>query len=179
MEKSQLGMLRSLLHELLLTDKAMVPVAFPLWTENHDVVEPDFPEVAAAFSRTLAADKRKICFFIDGLDEYEGDSIRIAELARYLEQLARSSMNVKFVVSSRPLHELQDHIQAWPHLMLQDLTSGDILTFVKTSYAKTSICCDLRNENPPPQLSFLTSLSRERLGSFSGFTSWFGPSSKV
>lgn len=30
LEKSQLGMLRSLLHELLLTDKAMVPAAFPL-----------------------------------------------------------------------------------------------------------------------------------------------------
>lgn len=73
MQRSQLGMLRSLLHELLLTDKALVPVAFPLWTEKDGVEKPDFPEVAAAFRRTLAADKRKICFFIDGLDEYEGD----------------------------------------------------------------------------------------------------------
>lgn len=75
MQRSQLGMLCSPLHELLLTDKAFVPVAFPLWTEKDGAEEPDFHEVAAAFRRTLAADKRKICFFIDGLDEYEDDSI--------------------------------------------------------------------------------------------------------
>lgn len=72
MQRSQLGMLRSLLHELLLTDKALTPIAFPLWTEEDKVEEPDFAEVAATFLRTLAADERKICFFIDGLDEYEG-----------------------------------------------------------------------------------------------------------
>lgn len=130
-QRSQLGMLRSLLHELLLTNKALIPVAFPLWTEKDGVEEPDFPEVAAAFRKTLDADERKICFFIDGLDEYEGDSIRTAELADYLGDLAKSSTSVKLVVSSRPLNELQIYIRAWPHLMLQDLTSGDILNFVE------------------------------------------------
>jgi len=136
MQRSQLGMLRSLLHELLLTNKALIPVAFPLWTEKDGVEEPDFHEVAAAFRRTLAADERKICFFIDGLDEYEGDSIRTAELAEYLGDLAKSSTNIKLVVSSRPLHELQAHIKAWPHLMLQDLTSGDISTYVEDKLRK-------------------------------------------
>jgi hypothetical protein len=135
-QRSQLGMLRSLLHELLLTNKALIPIAFPLWTEKDGIEEPEISELTAAFLRTLAADKRKICFFIDGLDEYEGDSIRTAALADYLEELAKSSGNVKLVVSSRPLHELQAHIKAWPHLMLQDLTSEDILSYVEDKLSK-------------------------------------------
>lgn len=129
-------------------------------------MEPDFPEVAAAFSRTLAADKRKICFFIDGLDEYEGDSIRIAELARYLEQLTRSSTNVKLVVSSRPLHELQDHIQAWPHLMLQDLTSGDILTFVEDKLRKNKQMLRLEKREPAVTAELFNELVSRASGVF-------------
>ncbi|KAM0710385.1 hypothetical protein Q7P35_002747 [Cladosporium inversicolor] len=166
MQRSQLGMLRSLLHELLLTNKSLVPVAFPLWTEKDGVEEPDFPEVAAAFLKTLAADGRKICFFIDGLDEYEGDSIRTAALADYLEELARSSTNVKLVVSSRPLHELQAHIKAWPHLMLQDLTSGDISTFVEDELRRNEQMLRLEREEPTATADLVDELVSRASGVF-------------
>jgi hypothetical protein len=135
-QRSQLGMLRSLLHELLLTNNALIPVAFPIWTDKDGVEEPEVAELTAAFLRTLAADKRKICLFIDGLDEYEGDSIRTEALVDCLGELAKSSAKVKLVVSSRPLLELQVHIEAWPHLTLQNLTSGDISTYVEDKLRK-------------------------------------------
>lgn len=166
MQRSQLGMLRSLLHELLRTNKALVPVAFPVWTEKDGVEEPDFSEVGAAFRRTLAADKRKICFFIDGLDEYEGDSIRTAALAEYLGKLAKSSTNVKLVVSSRPLHELQAHIKAWPHLRLQDLTSGDISTFVEDKLRKNEQMLRLEKREPAATATLMNELVSRASGVF-------------
>jgi hypothetical protein len=166
MQKSQPGMLRSLLHELLLTNKALIPVAFPLWTEKDGVEEPDFPEVAAAFRRTLDADERKICFFIDGLDEYEGDSIRTAELAVYLGDLAKLSTNVKLVVSSRPLNELQIHINAWPHLMLQNLTSGDIATFVEDRLRKNEQMLRLERQEPTATAHLIDELVSRASGVF-------------
>lgn len=166
MQRSQLGMLRSLLHELLLSDKALVPVAFPLWTEEDAAEEPDFHEVAAAFRRTLTADKRKICFFIDGLDEYEGDSIRTAALADYLGELAKSSTNVKLVVSSRPLHELQVHIKAWPHLMLQDLTSGDISTYIEDKLHRNEQMLRLEKQEPTATAELVDELVSRASGVF-------------
>jgi hypothetical protein len=165
-QRSQLGMLRSLLHELLLTNKTLVPVAFPLWTEKDGIEEPEFSEVAAAFLRTLAADERKICFFIDGLDEYEGDSIRTAALANYLGELAKSSANVKLVVSSRPLHELQVHIKSWPHLMLQDLTSGDISTFVEDKLRKNGQMVRLESQEPTATAELVNELVSRASGVF-------------
>ena len=166
MQRSQLGMLRSLLHELVLTDKSLIPVAFPLWTEKDGDEEPDFHEVAAAFRRTLAADKRKICFFIDGLDEYEGDSIRTAALADYLGELANLSPNVKLVVSSRPVHELQVHIKAWPHLMLQDLTSGDISTFVEDKLRRNEQILRLEKQEPTATATLMNELVSRASGVF-------------
>lgn len=143
-----------------------MPVAFPLWTEKDDVEEPDFPEVAAAFRRTLAADKRKICFFIDGLDEYEGDSIRTAALAEYLGEVAKLSANVKLVVSSRPLHELQVHIKAWPHLMLQDLTSGDISIFVEDKLRRNEQMLRLEEQEPTATIKLIDELVSRASGVF-------------
>jgi hypothetical protein len=165
-QRSQLGMLRSLLHELLLTNKALIPIAFPLWTEKDGVEEPEIAELTAAFLRTLAADKRKICFFIDGLDEYEGDSIRTAALADYLGELAKSSGNVKLVVSSRPLHELQAHIKAWPHLMLQDLTSEDISTFVEDKLRRNEQMLRLEKQEPVATAELVDELVSRASGVF-------------
>jgi hypothetical protein len=165
-QRSQLGMLRSLLHKLLLTNKALIPIAFPLWTEKDGVEEPEIAELIAAFLRTLAADKRKICFFIDGLDEYEGDSIRTAALADYFGQLAKSSGNVKLVVSSRPLHELQAHITAWPHLMLQDLTSEDISTFVEDKLRRNEQMLRLEKQEPVATAELVDELISRASGVF-------------
>lgn len=67
------------------------------------------------------------CFLIDGLDEYDGDSLEISKLFRVLS----SCSNVKICLSSRPLLAFEHHFDRFPNLRLQDLTVGDITRFVR------------------------------------------------
>jgi hypothetical protein len=69
----------------------------------------------------------KFCFFIDGLDEYEGDE---EDIIRLLQSLA-TSPNVKICVSSRPWNAFIDAFRncSWK-LVLEDLTKDDLRKYV-------------------------------------------------
>jgi hypothetical protein len=68
----------------------------------------------------------KLFLLIDGLDEYEGNFEKIAELLCKLS----TSANMKICVSSRPLLMFEDVFKGYPSLRLQDLTYQDIVNFV-------------------------------------------------
>jgi hypothetical protein len=68
----------------------------------------------------------RLCLFIDGLDEYDGDEYEIAKL---FSDVANSH-NVKCCVSSRPHLPFQDAFTGQPGLRLEDLTFPDIRRFV-------------------------------------------------
>lgn len=68
----------------------------------------------------------KICLFIDGLDEFDGDDGRIADLVSD----AAKTGNVKLCVSSRPHVVFTDTFAKLPKLRLQDLTHPDTVTYV-------------------------------------------------
>ncbi|KAI9641247.1 hypothetical protein NHQ30_010047 [Ciborinia camelliae] len=70
--------------------------------------------------------KLRFCFFIDGLDEYEGDYWEISEYFCELSNLE----NVKFCLSSRPEIAFLDVFGNVPQLRLQDLTASDIAIYV-------------------------------------------------
>lgn len=63
-----------------------------------------------------------ICFFIDGLDEFDGDQQHLIDLINDVER----SSNVKICVSSRPLQVLQISFSSSSRLKLEDLTRDDI-----------------------------------------------------
>ncbi len=67
------------------------------------------------------------CFFIDGLDEYDGDHEKMAD---YFSDLS-SLPYIKFCITSRPLIVFKDSFATSPALRLQDLTSKDIEIYVK------------------------------------------------
>ncbi|KAM0330021.1 hypothetical protein ACHAQA_004191 [Verticillium albo-atrum] len=69
----------------------------------------------------------RICIFIDGLDEYDGDHKMLAEL---LETISRSE-DIKICASSRPWIEFINAFGTtkW-QLAVQDLTQKDIWTFI-------------------------------------------------
>jgi hypothetical protein len=69
----------------------------------------------------------KFCFFIDGLDEYEGNDLEMADLFEDVAKLP----HVKVCVSSRPHVAFQDAFSARPKLRLHDLTFRDIQRYVK------------------------------------------------
>ncbi|KAK1672889.1 hypothetical protein BDP55DRAFT_717828 [Colletotrichum godetiae] len=94
-------------------------------------------ELKAAFSRMqLLEDAASyfFCYFIDGLDEYEGDSLDHKHLAEMLRAWARAD-NVKVVCSARPSAVTLDIFGASNTFFeLHDLTKADIYAFAKTQF---------------------------------------------
>ena len=68
----------------------------------------------------------KIIYFIDGLDEYEGDDADVAEIFGN----ASISQNVKICVSSRQHQVFEDAFAGRPGLRLQELTFPDIRRYI-------------------------------------------------
>jgi hypothetical protein len=134
MEKSQQGLLQSLLYELLSKFPELIPT---LCTERWDSkrqVKASSPwtcnELSATFSRlsTAALANKKFCFFIDGLDEYDGDHFDLIDTFK-----AVRSPHIKMCLSSRPWNCFEDAFGKTlsQKLYLQDLTREDIETYAK------------------------------------------------
>jgi hypothetical protein len=138
-QRSQLGLLRALLFRILKQHPDLIPVILPwLWAkrysqslnpfDHHEQESLPLSRLMEAFRLLLKQDivEMKLCLFIDGLDEYDGDHSTIAQL---FVQIAESP-NVKVCLSSRPLLEFEDCFSSFPGLRLQDLTVEDIKKYV-------------------------------------------------
>ena len=140
-QKSQSGFLRSLLFEVLQQYPELVPIVLPwLWARQYsNLVDKShitaynswtLPKLEQAFKRLIEQDiiAFKLCLFVDGLDEYDGDHEEIATLFQLIT--ASSTSNIKVCVSSRPLLVFEDAFGEGPGLRLQDLTYRDIVQYV-------------------------------------------------
>jgi hypothetical protein len=146
-QKSASGFMRSLLHQLLQATREMIPWTFPeMWLKYQDtttrVREPiewsvELLRVSLQRLLKLYAGRVKICFFIDGLDELEGDQVALVSL---LHSMVHSSPeDFKACVSSRPWKVFEDAFVNIPKLKLQDLTRKDIWQFVGDSLDSASM----------------------------------------
>lgn len=90
--------------------------------------EPTTIDVRKAFKSllNLETSDTRLCLFIDGLDELEGN---IDDLLQLLMSKKMSSW-VKIAVSSRPIPECEDALRHCPKLRLQDLTTADMHEYV-------------------------------------------------
>lgn len=85
----------------------------------------------------------KICLFIDGLDEFEGDHDRLSIFFRNLA----SSPAFKIVLSSRAIPACVEAFNGLPTLRLQDLTHGDIQAYVEATVGRHERMDMLLSEN--------------------------------
>ncbi|KAH6609937.1 hypothetical protein Trco_003283 [Trichoderma cornu-damae] len=142
-QRSQAGLLRSLLHQLLSAYPALAPSAFPqLWeklktltTKERVALRLDWPvaDLLEAFQGAMdaAASQMNICLFIDGLDEFEGDHAAMVEFFKNL-CLGERGRSTKICLSSRPWTVFQDAFgYAVPNLRLQDLTYEDMYRYAR------------------------------------------------
>jgi hypothetical protein len=136
MQKSQQGLLQSLLFKILSQCPNLVPFICPNRFNSSgpysDSAAPwSLSELSAAFRllKEQGPTDTKFCFFIDGLDEYEGDYF---DLINTLKDMANSP-NIKLCVSSRPWPCFEDAFGSDQHLKLylQDLTRDDIALFAR------------------------------------------------
>ncbi|KAH8881303.1 hypothetical protein GQ53DRAFT_606013, partial [Thozetella sp. PMI_491] len=134
MQKSETGLLRTLLFEIFLQSPELIRLACQhRWESRDRGADWSYEEL----SKTLRVLARRVelpsnfCFFIDGLDEYGDDH---ADLCMTLSELAESSQ-IKLCVSSRPWNLFVDSFGGVPDRMLrlQDLTRNDITVFAKGS----------------------------------------------
>lgn len=132
LQKSLAGLLRSLIYQVIERFPDLMPVLatstdpsrhgfhqLPTWTEQR---------LRATLQKLLSAglEQCRMCIFIDGLDEFQGNHATLLDLIRNLREITR----VKFCLSSRPYPAFRNELCSSPMLKLQDLTEPDIRRYV-------------------------------------------------
>jgi hypothetical protein len=156
LQMSLQGLFRSLLFETLKQGPALIPEIFPSEWEalefelsESESVPFRIPEINAAFKILIGKQTfsdHRLCFFIDGLDEYEGDSVEHWALAKNLQDWAESK-DIKICVSSRPHTQFLKTFSNDPKLRihLHELTRGDIARFARLAFEKDTNFDGIRN----------------------------------
>ncbi|OAL37221.1 hypothetical protein AYO20_03397 [Fonsecaea nubica] len=137
MQKSQLGLLRQVLFDILKTFPDWIPIiCLERWARSRHGFQAEWTmlELNEAFRRLSHLTIRdenpsKLCIFVDGLDEYDGDPL---DIMKTIQNIARID-NVKVCISSRPWNCFEDVFGQDPRnkLYLQDLTKTDIALYAR------------------------------------------------
>ncbi|KAE8447877.1 hypothetical protein EG329_010106 [Mollisiaceae sp. DMI_Dod_QoI] len=163
-QRSYRGLLRSLMYQLLSKQRELIPLVCPdLWKVAYVGHQPSdaisqgngprldqwwapwsLSNLANAFKLVRKHSSTKICLFVDGLDEYDGDSSHMVTLFKEVATLP----NTKICLSSRPWIAFEDAFGTSPSLRLQDLTYEDIRLFVEGSLTNHPKWTKLIRENP-------------------------------
>ncbi|KAJ8133511.1 hypothetical protein O1611_g101 [Lasiodiplodia mahajangana] len=136
LQMSQTGLLRSLLFQIVTQRPDILPNLAPkewealcLFDHNPDHwATQDLRNMLFRAVEILRIDS-KLCFFIDGLDEFDGSHEDLIEL---VQTIAGHENTVKICVASRPWTIFEEAFEQKSNLRLEDLTSDDIKNFVKS-----------------------------------------------
>jgi hypothetical protein len=169
LQRSQEGLLRSLLHQALVEPMLAMQVLGPHLNKTPDHTGEPVQRISWTLAELctalhdllrLASTKQRFCFFVDGLDEYnvltttkaqppelyletdnqQGRKIRAGH--REIAKLLLSAADndhVKICVSSRPSNEIHAVFSHFPTFKLENLTKKDMETFVR---AQVLSCVD-------------------------------------
>ena len=149
-QKSRDGLARSLVYEVLCTTPSLAKLLLPdAWDRaSRQLPGPgklhlDKKEIFDAFDRLIQLRgsagpanpliKFRICFFIDGLDEYDDSGLNESHgalLNRLKDWVAGPDKNVKLCVSSRVQAPFTDRLPETQRMTLHHLTHGDIRLLV-------------------------------------------------
>ena len=141
LQKSQEGLLRSLLNEILQQCPELIPTirrrwdllgSYGMWL-RHELLD---ALTTIAQEGSMSA---RFCFFIDGVDEYLTEPNQpLVELIEGLQHLTTLG-DIKICLSSRPWTEFRDAFgnrleQAGQSIRLEDLNANDIKTYVNGAF---------------------------------------------
>lgn len=160
LQKSLKGIIRGLLHCVLSQAPDLIPVVFPAqWEESmfNDKIHIEHHECQQGFNllTSMNANSRnyKFAFFIDGLDEFDGNH---SDLVRQLFDWVTNSQNVKLCVSSREWAVFHEAFKDCPQFSLHHLTRSDMQRVVKDRFQELNIgtidCKTIQAEQPQTRL---------------------------
>ncbi|KAK4220643.1 hypothetical protein QBC38DRAFT_449856 [Podospora fimiseda] len=175
MQRSQEGLLRTLLYQFLEQMPHLTPIVCPrrwaiaklfgdkgmaqapqwTWTELHQ----SFSVIA---SDLFLGKNVNMCLFLDGLDEFEGDLGKIIEFI----QLFSSHSGVKICASSRQWNEFSDAFGRGPSLLLHVLTHADITTFTRDKFQSNQGFLDLQQAFPEEADAIMSQVVHKAEGIF-------------
>ncbi|KAH7019739.1 prion-inhibition and propagation-domain-containing protein [Ilyonectria destructans] len=173
-QKSHTGLSRAILYQVLAHNLPLISTLLPrMWQEARSYeahlddlsgLDPPSPgELATAFQRLLNAEVRqRFCFFIDGLDEYEGNPL---DGIAFVQNLCLNP-NIKMLLSSRPIPLCVDAFSSLPTLRLQDLTRTDIENYVHDTLGSHKYLATLKASNPASAEMVLQQLIDKSAGVF-------------
>lgn len=163
-QKSQSGLLRALLYQVLERYPEVTPIVFPsLWARIYsqtvrclDVEEEiwSIPKLRRAFDTLIKqnAIAMKLFFLIDGLDEFEANQnnqgeLDYEEMCGLFKDIA-SFTNIKVCLSSRPWVVFEDSFCDSSSLKLQNLTRGDIEHYTTSKFQNSNSFKRLAQQDP-------------------------------
>lgn len=129
MQKSQIGLFQSLLYQILRRAPELVPHVYSDDRLDHERWEFDDLKKAFESLATHSGLSTKYCFFIDGLDEYNGEE---QDVLSFLSYFADSKVaDIKICVSTRPRRMFEPFQQSDNSLIVQDFTEEDMKRHVR------------------------------------------------
>lgn len=177
-QKSQIGLLRSLLFQILEQYPELLRIVFPTaWVHYYSFAVQGFGMIRNCWTepwsleslknalRALANQKAiplKIFLLLDGLDEVDGDHEEIAQLMHEITH----SKDVKICLSSRPWVVFEDLFGSSPMLRLQNLTRPDIEKFVRDKLHLNTAYQRLVTAEPPSQRDLVNEIVDKSDGVF-------------
>jgi hypothetical protein len=169
MQKSQMGLLQSLLYESLSQCQNLIPQIFPYRWRSYGTFGDDLrpwtrTELMKGFNRLLRQDgiSAKFCFFVDGLDEFDGNHSEIVDLFKRVV----SSSSVKACISSRPLLVFEDGFKSSPKLRLHNLTQNDIKLYTNNQLERNQKFIALKKREPKLAPQLVTEIVDKSAGVF-------------
>jgi hypothetical protein len=168
MQMSKMGLLQSLIYEIIKDDLRSIPQLFPDRWRSYELFGIDlhpwsWAELFLAFKQIISNNSKRFLFFIDGLDEFDGDT---AELTQFVLEISSSGPHVKLCVASRPWLVFEDAFQDQPSLRIQDLTEGDIKLYVSEVLGGNALFANLQRIQPHQAEQLVIEITEKSSGVF-------------
>ncbi|KAF4340530.1 hypothetical protein FBEOM_5568 [Fusarium beomiforme] len=177
-QRSQTGLLRYLLHQLLSSGPELIEKAFPdLWGRLRQMttkervnfaLEWTVPDLQTAFHSLLdaALPSMNICLFIDGLDEFDGDHVQIINFFKDLTA-RHDGKSLKLCLSSRPWDVFEKAFEkSVPNTKLQDLSYDDMYRYATDTLKANDQIRRLMRHNQDSTHSLITMVIDKANGVF-------------
>jgi hypothetical protein len=144
LQRNQLGLFQSLLYQILRNIPELIHM---VCSERLAHEEWDVETVQSTLQRIATADnlRAKFCFFIDGLDEYDGAEEELIEMLRFLS----TSNNIKICVSTRPRRLFLLFFQKRDrNITISDFTKDDMRLYVQRELRKSEKFLLMERDTP-------------------------------
>ena len=177
-QRSQAGLFRSLLFEVLNQRRDLIRHIFPdRWAQKRSLglrlpnekILWSLPVLKTALTdlTQMATDDLRMCFFVDGLDECEGteESSDHRAMGDFLKKISTFPF-VKVCLSSRPWHLFEEIFGRDSGLRLQDLTRHDMRVYVTDKLTENGRMKALEELGPVSATKFVNEILDKAEGVF-------------